>query len=70
MIREYKLNTAGQLDLGWRDVEFWLSLFPNLTQADLDNPRLFTPNLESMVQPATPVYPSQEYMDKNNIKRK
>lgn len=56
--------------MGWRDVEFWLSLFPNLTQADLDNPRLFTPNLESMVQPATPVYPSQEYMDKNNIKRK
>jgi len=51
MIREYKLNTAGQLDLGWRDVEFWLSLFPNLTQADLDNPRLFTPNLESMVEP-------------------
>jgi len=51
MIREYKLNTAGQLDLGWRDVEFWLSIFHNLTQADLDNPRLFTPNLESVVEP-------------------
>jgi len=64
MIREYKLNLlAPEPKLHkFRTVQHWLDTFPELTQADLDNPRLFTPNLESMVEPENKNTVSKTYI--------
>jgi len=52
MIPEYKLiTTVPTLQYGYMSVDKWIAMFPHLSQDDFNNPRLFTSNLESMVEP-------------------